>query len=645
MSSMKNQPDKTIQYSKWGMIGYFLKGSKRYFAVSIISAMLVSLADLINPKIIQFTVDSVIGESESSAPAFINAMIDRLGGLGYFRSHLILIAGVVILIALIGAVFRYLFKLYETKGAERLVQRMRNELFRHIERLPYAWHAKNHTGDIIQRCTSDVETVKVFVSEQLTSLFRVILLIVLSMYFMIETHLILALVAGAFIPVMILGSLFFYSRIGGTFAKVDAEEGRLSSIAQENLTGVRVVRAFGREAYEKERFEKQNHAYTRLWYRLMKILATFWVSGNVIATVRTMTVTVLGALFCVQGSLTAGGFLAFISYNSLISLPVRGLGRVISEMSRAGISIDRIRYIMNSGEEDGNDPYKGTPESESPEYLPQTVKKDRQDFGQGIADPVFSGRTPVGIFKGDIVFDHVSFTYDDGTAEVLDDVSFTVRHGTTLGILGETGSGKSTLMYLLDRLYDLPPGNGHIFIGGRDIQSIDRHELRKNIGMVLQEPYLFSRTLSENIRIASEEAGMNEIRAAAHLASLDQTIERFSEGYETYVGERGVTLSGGQKQRTAIAQMLIRRPPVMVFDDSFSAVDAETDAKIRASLVENLHDTTTILIAHRITTLMEADEIIVLDEGKIVQRGTHAQLLAEPGMYRDVYQLQTGEEA
>lgn len=590
---------------------YFLQGSVHFFAISILFSCFASLLDLVIPKIIQYTVDTVIGGDVSAAPALVNRWIDGMGGVQYLRSHLIVVAGAVAVAALAGAVCRYFYNLFNSIGAETLVRRMRDRLYGHIIRLPFSWHGENHTGDIIQRCTSDVENVKVFVSEQLTSLVRVIMLIVLSMYFMLNIHVRLALAAGIFIPVMILGSLFFYGRIGGIFARADAEEGRLSSIAQENLTGVRVVRAFGREQFERERFEKQNGIYTDLWFRLMRVLAAFWVSGNIIATVRTMTVAILGAFFCVKGSLTAGGFIAFISYNTLMSLPVRSLGRVISEMSRAGISVERLRYIMNAGEE-----------SDSPDAM--TPPMDR-----------------------DIVFEHVSYSY--GTGKVLKDVSFSVKAGTTVGILGGTGSGKSTLMALLDRLYDLPSGkdqkeeeSGRITIGGVDISKIRRSWLREHIGMVLQEPYLFSGTLAENISIARPEADCAQIRSAARIASLDGAIRHFPSGYNTYVGERGVTLSGGQKQRAAIAQTLIRQAPIMIFDDSLSAVDAETDARIRKALAESTGSATVILIAHRITTLMNADKIIVLDKGRVVQQGTHEELASQEGLYRRVYELQSG---
>lgn len=619
------------------MIRWFMKGSTPWFILSVIFSCVVALADLILPKIIQYTADSVIGDDPLNAPQVVQDAVDRLGGLERMRSHLVLVAGIIVAVAAVGAVSRYLMMLFNSVGSEKFVLRMRDRLFSHILRLPYSWHSRNHTGDIIQRCTSDVDTIKIFVSEQLTSLVRVIMLIVLSMYFMININWKLALIEGTFIPVIVIGSFLFYSQIGRTFLSVDSEEGKLSDIAQENLTGIRVVRAFGRESFERERFEKQNEHYTNLWFRLMRILASFWVMGNVMATMRNLLVILCGTAFVIHGSMTTGGLIAFISYNALISLPVRGLGRIITEMSKAGISIDRLRYIMNAEEE------------------------------QGIDCPEEDGLALKSTFRGDICFEHVSFDYRSPGAEsggesgngetpaapggeenygprgTLRDVTFTVPAGKTVGILGATGSGKSTLLLLLDRLYDLPEEGGRITIGGRDIRDIPLHILRENIGLVLQEPYLFSGTLSENIGICSRSTNPERIRHSAKIASLDETIENFSQKYETYVGERGVTLSGGQKQRTAIAQMLVRETPVMAFDDSLSAVDADTDRKIRTALKNEIGSATVLIVAHRITTLMQADEIIVLDGGRVAERGTHEELISQDGIYRQIFELQTKE--
>lgn len=591
------------RFNKATMILYFLQGSVHFFVISILSAFGVTLLEMLVPQLIRFTVDSVIGSAEPDLPGFMTRMLLSMGGVSYLRSHLHVIAILIIVLALFAAVCKYMFNLYNNKGAETLMQTMRNRLFAHIQRLPFAWHMKHQTGDIIQRCTSDVERVKIFVAEQLTSIVRIVILVSLSLFFMYSMNVKLALIATACIPVILGYSAYFHSKIGSHFQECDENEGILSTIAQENLTGVRVVRAFGRENYERERFEKQNQHYTNLWVKLCKLMAFFWGSGDLISGLQVMLVLVMGSVSCVNGELTAGEFIAFMSYNSMLTWPVRQLGRVISEMSKANVSIDRIMYIMNSqGEQDA----------------PGALEPD---------------------MHGDIEFSHVSFGYDS-KIPVVQDVSFRIPQGTTFGILGGTGSGKSTLMHLLNRLYELPKGQGRITIGGVDIADIKASWIRKNIGMVLQEPFLFSRTIAENISITRREMPMEEIRNAAKIACVDDAITEFANGYDTMVGERGVTLSGGQKQRTAIARMLTQKTPIMVFDDSLSAVDAETDAKIRQALRKNLGDSTVILISHRITTLMQAECILVLDKGRVAEMGSHEELMRNHGIYRHIYDMQ-----
>ena len=590
--------------TKIKLILHFLEGSKRFFALSMLFAVLASLLDMVNPRIISFVVDSVIGDKASSLPAAVNRLIERFGGIPALREHPFLIAFGTCGIGLLAALFRYFFRTGNARGAETFVRRMRDELFAHIMYLPYKWHGENSTGDIIQRCTSDVQTIKRFVSEQLVQLFRTVIMIVLAVYFMARIHFRVMLGSALMIPVIVIFSLIFHVKIGEAFEKADVEEGVLSSIVQENLTGVRVVRAFGREVFERGRFEKQNEYYTGFWIDLMRIGSVYWSFADVLIGLQVLFILILGSNACIRGTLTAGGFIAMLSYNMMLMWPVRQLGRVISEMSKAGISIERLRYIMNSD-----------------------LEEDREGAGEMPA--------------GDIVFENVSYTYPGGTGPVLRSINLTIPKGSTLGILGSTGSGKSTLMYLLLRLYELDPGEGRITVGGVDIQDIRRESLREKIGTVLQEPYLFSRTLAENIGMAGQSVEMKDIQEAARIASIDDAIESFTNGYRTFVGERGVTLSGGQKQRTAIAQMLIRKPPVMVFDDSLSAVDAETDMKIRHAIRENTGESTVILIAHRITTIMNADHIIVLDQGKIREQGTHEELMEQGGLYRKIYDLQT----
>lgn len=603
---MKTKPTTNSPLTKRRLLWQFMQGSKRYFIISILTSLAVTATDIVNPQLVRYTVDTVLGDEPSALPTVVNGWIDRLGGVEQLRQRLWMLALVIVAVALVSGIARYLQRVYNTKASETLVQRMRHLLFAHIQRLPFSWHMKNQTGDIIQRCTSDVDVVKNFLSEQLTSILRIVIQIAVSLSVMYTMNTRLAVAASVTLPVILLYSAFFGGRIRSRFKECDEAEGVLSAITQENLTGVRVVRAFGREAYERDRFGKQNAEYTGRWLRLSRLMAAFWGVGDFIAGAQVMLILVLGVISCVNGQMTPGDFIAFLSYNTMLSWPIRRLGRMISEMSKAGISIDRLHYILSA-----------EPERD----VPGAVEPD---------------------LHGDIVFHDVFFAYD-GCPELLHHVSFTAKAGSTVGILGGTGSGKSTLMHLLNRLYPLPAdgSGGSITIGGVNIADIKAEHLRRHVGMVLQEPYLFSRSIADNIGITRRDITREEIREAARIACLDDTVTEFAEGYDTFVGERGVTLSGGQKQRAAIARMLTQQTPIMVFDDSLSAVDAETDAKIRAALLQNLGGSTVFLISHRTATLMHADLILVLDNGRILESGTHAQLMErEDGLYRRIYDMQ-----
>ena len=594
---------------KLELIWRFLHGSKGLFVLSMVAAAMTALADMITPQIIRAAVDNAIGGNESTFGPAVMKLVDAVGGFAYLGEHLWLMAIAVLIVAVVKVLSQYSFLIFNTRASETLVKTMRDTLYTHIERLPFSWHMKNHTGDIIiwriiQRCTSDVETTRNFVAGQMSNLFRILILVVLSMTFMFSMNVWLGLIALIPMPIIFLYSFSFHNKIGSGFKECDESEGRLSAMAQENLTGVRVVRAFGRERYEKDRFEKHNEEYTGLWVRLAKVMSRFWSTSDILSGTQILLVVVFGVIFCLRGEMTSGEYIAFISYNSMLVWPIRQLGRMISDMSKAGVAIDRIGYIMNSEEE------KDTPDAGTPDMT------------------------------GDIAFEHVNFAYEN-CPQMLHDIDFTMKAGTTLGILGGTGSGKSTLMLLLDRLYDLPKDGGRITIGGTDISEIQLEHLRKNIGIVLQEPFLFSRTLKENIAITDADLTLTDIREAAKAACLDETIEGFSKGYETFVGERGVTLSGGQKQRAAIARMLTQHTPIMIFDDSLSAVDAETDAKIRKALEARFGSASIILISHRITTLSKCDQIIVLDRGRIVEKGSPEELRKAGGLYQRIYEIQS----
>lgn len=587
------------------LIWRFLKGSKAFFILCMICAALSALADMITPQIIRVTVDNVLGSAPTDTLVpWVRTIVERLGGPEALRGRLWIMALAVVAVAVLKVISQYGFRVTNARGGETLVKTMRDTLFRHIEHLPFQWHMQNHTGDIIQRCTSDIDTTRNFISEQLTNLIRIGIMLVLSIVFMLGMNVSLTLIAMAPLPVIVWYSLFFHRKFRKGFQECDENEGKLSAIVQENLTGVRVVRAFGRERYERDRFGKQNSFYTSLWVKLGRLMAFFWCSADILSGVQIMLVVIFGVLFCLNRGMTAGEFIAFVSYNGMLVWPVRQLGRMISEMSKAGVGIDRIGYIMDAEEE------KDEP--------------DAQD-------------APM---NGDIRFEHVTFSYE-GSPEMLHDIDLTIPAGSTLGILGGTGSGKSTMMYLLDRLYDLPEKNGRITIGGTDIRKIRLETLRRNIGIVLQEPFLFSRTLRENLAITAPDLGEEELRTAARAACLDETIQSFTRGYDTAVGERGVTLSGGQKQRAAIARMLTRPTPIMIFDDSLSAVDTETDAKIRTELEKRFGSATIILISHRITTLAKADQVLVLDHGRIAQLGTPEELSKQDGLYKEIENIQS----
>ncbi len=583
----------------------YTKGFRLQFVLSAVMVVLAVVANYMTPQVIRVTVDSVINDTPFQLPGFVTAWIESIGGREMLRSHIVICAGVSLGFSLISGLATYCYRMNLAKACEGTTARIRNTLFSHIQRLPYAWHNSHQTGDIIQRCTQDVELIRNFVSEQLMGCIRTVLLIVVSLALMFSMNVKLSLIVLCFIPFVTGLSLVFFVITGKRFRIADETEGQLTALVQENLTGVRVVRAFGRERYEIDKFNAKNEEYSNYWVRLGKVMGTNWGLGDFMAGLQVLVIMVAGVFFAQRGELTEGEYLAFVAYNAMLVWPVRSLGRLLGELSKTSISATRLFDILDAEEE-----------QDSPAPLEPSL-------------------------DGDIVFDHVSFGYPDSSVGVLEDVSFTVKAGSTFGILGATGSGKSTLMYLLDRLYELPEGGGKISIGGVDIRDIKLSHLRGNIGIVLQEPFLFSKTFRESIADGSSREDLESVRHYARLAVIDDAIENFAQGYETPIGERGVTISGGQKQRVAIARMLMQDTPVKVFDDSMSAVDMETDARIRHSIQENVHGTT-ILIAHRITTLMNADQILVLDHGKVAQMGTHQELVGQEGIYKRIYDMQKG---
>ena len=606
LNDLKNEK-RAVSRRRTGLILHFLRGNAHLFLIALVFSMLNTVFNALTPQIIRITVDSIIGGAPAAIPGFIKGIVPEGIFAGSGMAALLLAAGAVLAVSILSGVSMYLSRMGLAKGTENFLKALRDRLYEHIQKLPFAWHVQHQTGEIIQRCTSDVDVIRNFVCNQLLEVVRTIFLIALYMSIMFTMNVKISLIALCFIPVVAAYSGIFYAKIAKRFRKADEAEGALSSTVQENLTGVRVVRAFGREAFEIERFDHKNNHFANLWIRLGRLMSTYWGIGDLMTGLQILCVLCAGVITAVNGEITLGEFLVFVSYNASLVWPVRGLGRILSDMSKAGVSIDRVGYILEAEEEE---------------------------------DPPQAKRPPM---NQEIRFEHATFCYE-GQKPVLDDVTFTIPAGKTFAILGSTGSGKSTLMHLLDRLYDLPEGSGRITIGGVDIREISRSYLRGKVGIVLQEPFLFSRTIAENIRATRPGASLEPIRTAAGIACVDEAIDGFSSGYDTIVGERGVTLSGGQKQRVAIARMLMQQAPIMIFDDSLSAVDAETDAAIRRELHSKLGNATVILISHRITTLMQADEILVLDGGRVMQQGTHEELIAQEGIYRSIYEIQMNSD-
>lgn len=593
--------------SRIGFLREVLSGSWGWFAAAAAATLLSVFFNFLTPQIIRVILDSVLGTLPFDLPEFCLNWIASAGGREYLSGHLVLCASAAVAVAVFAGLSTFCMRLSMARCSEGSLERLRNRLFDHIQRLPYRWHVSIQTGDIIQRCTSDVDMLRNFLSGQMIEVLRTVVLIAVAVRWMFTMSTFLTWVSIAFIPPIAAYSGIFFYLMSKRFKVADEAEGSMTAAVQENLTGVRVVRAFGREAHEVKNFDAKNNRFAALWVRLGRLLGPYWGIGDLATALQVMTIILLGAREAAEGRLTLGQFTVFVSYNSMIAWPIRSLGRILGDMSKMNVSVDRLREILNA-EEESDDPDGLTPD-----------------------------------MRGDIVFHDVSFGYGQG-ADLLRHVSFTVPAGKTVGILGSTGSGKSTLTYLLARLYDLEPGKGSITVGGVDLRSMRLSHVRKNVGLVLQEPFLYSRTIRQNIAAAEPGRPLEEIRTAARIAAVDETIESFPGGYDTVIGERGVTLSGGQKQRVAIARMLMEKTPIKVFDDSLSAVDAGTDAKIRASLKEGTADSTVILISHRISTIRDADLIVVLENGRVVQTGTHGELAAREGIYRRVWRLQNSAE-
>ncbi len=491
--------------------------------------------------------------------------------------------------------------------AEGITRRLRDFLFDHIQRLSFSYHATTPTGDLIERVTSDVDALRRFFSEQAIGVGRILLLFVINFIAILNLNTELALVSVVVIPVILLVSLWFFKKVTKAYEAYQAQEAVLSTTLQENLTGVRVVKAFARQDYEKKKFEKDNWGKFLKGKILLFMHSMFWPLSDIVLGFQMLFGFVHGATMAINGEISVGTYIAYVGLVVWLIWPIRNLGRIIVQTSTGMVSYGRLMEV---------------------------VRQQRE--------PLFDGKIqPRGPVRGDVVFDDVSFMYSDGKSDVLKNVTFHVRPGQAVALLGSTGSGKTSLVNLLPRFHEYT--GGRILLDGVELKDYPRAYLRKQIGIVEQEPFLFSRSIRENIAYGvGHDVTQEEIERAARAAAIHDVILGFPDGYNTLVGEKGVTLSGGQKQRVAIARTLLKNPKILIFDDSTSAVDTETEAEIREALNELMKERTTFIIAHRIQSVMVADLILVLDKGEVVQMGTHAKLLRdEDGMYRRIYDIQT----
>ena len=583
----------------------FMEGNRMIYLGATISMILATLFTTALPIVMRGIIDSVIGSEPISLPGWITERIQLIGGRNKLVENLLAVCSILVILTICQGVFQFLKGKLVAIAAENSGKKIRDSLYNHLQHLPYDYHVKSQAGDLIQRCTSDVETVRSFVSGQFIELIQSIISFTCVLTVMFTISAVYTAVSLIMVPFILMFTVKFFTGIQKTFKLTDEAEGSMSSSLQENFNGARVVRAFGTQTFEIEKFEGKSKEYRDYILKIVKLMSSFWSNSDLMCMLQFGAVLLAGVYMTVSGSITLGTMTAFSALAGMLIWPVRQLGQILSFMGQSFVALDRLQEIFDV-----------VPECEAEhEYEPA--------------------------IKGVIEFDHVYFEYEKGKP-LLDDISFKIERGKTISILGSTGSGKSSLVHLLLRLYDCTGGS--IKLDGVDIKSINKKWLRKNVGIVLQEPFLFSKSVKENIGIAKPGASEDEILAASATASVHDTIQGFENGYDTMVGERGVTLSGGQRQRLAIARTIIRDVPILIFDDSLSAVDMETDAAIRKALKERRKDVTTIIISHRITTLAEADRIFVMENGKISQSGTHEQLIAQDGLYKRVWHIQNSLE-
>ncbi len=582
-----------------------LRDNKWYLLLALVCTVFTVTIEFITPVLLAETLDHYLQGQPTRMPGFINAWVDSLGGPDFMARNLWIVGLALIALNLLSGVFSFGKGRAQSIAGENVSLTLREKLYSHIQRLPFAYHVKAETGDLVQRCTSDVETVRRFLSMQLMQVVNAVMMITVALVYLFRENAKITWISMIMLPGLFLFAFLFFKWVIKNFRLSDEAEGKMSAVLQENLTGVRVVRAFGQQEYEVEKFDKVSQDFRKKTFKLCTLLAVYWATSDLLSMIQSMLTLLSCVYFAIRGEITVGTLIIFTSYIWKLLFPIRQLGRILSDAGKSSVSLGRIDEILRTPREPDE---------------PNAMKPS---------------------LKGDIVFDHVYFSYDEGR-EVLKDMNFTIPAGKTVAILGATGSGKSSVVHLIQRLFDVK--KGEIRIGGTPINQIDRYYLRSRVGLVLQEPFLYSKTLRENVSIAVRGATEEQIDRAVEDAAAKAFILESDKGFDTLVGERGVTLSGGQKQRVAIARTLMKDNDILIFDDSLSAVDTETDAQIRKALKKRSRDTTTLIISHRIVTLSQADWILVMEDGHVTQQGTHEQLIHEDGLYARIFNIQTALE-
>ena len=591
------------------VIAFLMKhahGCRRYLLQVFGNVLLYVICGLVYPLIISLMIDHVIGNAPMEN-GMIAVLGQLLGGTAFLKEHMWIGAVTIILVNGLCALAMFRRSYLSGKLGEHLANRLGLAMYDHLQKLPDAYHKSHDSGDLIQRSTSDIEQIRRFLGVQIAEMMNAVFMVLCAAFILGNLHLRLMGVAVSIMPLLMFIGYVFFTKAKKIFLTVDEAEGAMTTVLQENLNATRVVKAFHRERYEIEKFEEVNESFRKKLFELMHALGIYWSATDFLCMGQILLVTVVGIFMARSGEITVGNLFVFVTYESMIVWPMRQLGRILADMGKVSVAVGRLSEVLDAPAED-------------------LESGERNEI------------------RGEIVFDHVSFAYEDDQNHVLRDLSFTIHAKQRVAIMGPTGSGKSSLVQLLVRMQDY---EGSIKIDGVELRNIAKEWIRSQIRIVLQEPFLFSKTIEENIALAKRDASFEEIRHAARIASIHEDIEGFDQGYATAVGEKGVTLSGGQKQRIAIARTILDQPPVLIFDDSLSALDMQTDARIQQALQALKGDLTMIMITHRVSSAMHADQIIVLENGRIVQSGTHAELMKEEGLYRRIAMIQNegGEEA